>query len=164
MSQEYNTNLAARQTQINEWSYHNKMDTLFVFQILFISIIIISLLMMFAYQKIIGRAFVYYTFAILVIVDVLVIINRSMYTNQTRDTREWDKARFGGNNGLISPIGKDPAVIAKLDAVYGENGIQLSTTDKATIIASTATPSVLAERYGVSQNTICSIRTSACSK
>ena len=32
----YNNQLATRQYEINEWSYNNKMDTLFVFQILFV--------------------------------------------------------------------------------------------------------------------------------
>jgi hypothetical protein len=164
MSVEYNSQLAARQTEINEWSYNNKMDTLFVFQLLFISMLIICILMMFSYRGAVGRAFVWYTFGVLVVVDVLVIINRSMYTNNIRDKKQWDKVIFGGNNTMISPKGKDPAYIAKLDAAYGENGVVLKPADIAAITASPASSAALAKQYGVSQTTICAIRSKACSK
>jgi FlaA1/EpsC-like NDP-sugar epimerase len=164
MSVEYNSQLAARQTEINEWSYNNKMDTLFVFQLLFISMLIVSILMMFSYQGAVGRTFVWYTFGVLVFVNVIVIINRSMYTNNVRDKKQWDKVLFGGDHALISPKGRDTTYIAKLDAAYGENGVKLSEADTAAIVASTATIAVLAKKYGVSQETISAIKTKACSK
>jgi hypothetical protein len=164
MSVEYNSQLATRQTEINEWSYHNKMDTLFVFQLLFISMLIICILMMFSYQGIIGRHFVGYTFGLLVLIDILVIINRSMYTNNIRDKHLWDKVLFNGDQKLISPKGKDPAYIAKLDAAYGENGVVLTPADKAAIIASSAFSAALARQYGISEETINTIRKDACGK
>lgn len=164
MSVEYNSQLATRQTEINEWSYNNKMDTLFVFQLLFISIIIISILMMFSYQGTIGRPFVIYTIIVLVIINIIVIVNRSMYTNKIRDKKQWGKVIFDSDSKMISPKGKDPAYIAKLGAAYGENGVRLSDTDKAAIIASSASSAALAKQYGISQETICSIRSKACSK
>lgn len=164
MSVEYNSQLATRQTEINEWSYKNKMDTLFVFQLLFLSIIIISILMMFSYQGAVGRAFVLYTFIVLVVVNIIVIINRSMYTNSIRDKKQWGKVMFDSDSKMISPKGKDAAYIAKLDAAYGENGVQLSDADKADIIGSSASSAALAKRYGISQETICAIRSKACSK
>jgi hypothetical protein len=163
MSDEYNSQLAARQTEINEWSYNNKMDTLFVFQLLFISMLIICILMMFSYQGAIGRTFVIYTFFVLVIVDIIVIINRAMYTNNIRDKKQWDRITFPGDQNSVSPKGRDPDYIAKLDAVYGENGVQLSAEDTAAIIASTATTAALALRYGVSQDRIYAIKNNACS-
>jgi hypothetical protein len=140
------------------------MDTLFVFQLLFISIIIISILMMFSYQGAVGRAFVVYTFVVLVIVDIIVIINRSMYTNQVRDKKQWDKVVFDSDRKMISPKGKDRDYIAKLDAAYGENGVQLSDAEKTAIINSSASSAALAKQYGISQETVCSIRSKACSK
>jgi hypothetical protein len=164
MSVEYNTQLANRQTEINEWSYNNKMDTLFVFQLLFISMLIICILMMFSYSGIIGRYFVGYTFGILVIINIIVIINRSVYTNNIRDKHVWGRVLFGGDQQLISPKGKDPAYIAKLDAIYGENGVVLTPAEKAAIIASSAFPSVLAREYGVSEETIRAIKQDACGR
>lgn len=164
MSVEYNSQLANRQTEINEWSYNNKMDTLFVFQLLFISMLIICILMMFSYRGIIGRHFVGYTFGILVLINILVIINRSMYTNNIRDKHLWDKVLFNGNQALVSPKGKDAAYIAKLDAAYGENGVILTPAQKAAIIASSAFSSTLARQYNVSEETINAIRKDACGK
>jgi hypothetical protein len=162
MADEYNSQLAARQTEINEWSYNNKMDTLFVFQLLFISMLIIAILMMFSYNGTIGRPFVWYTFGILIVVNVLVIINRAMYTNSIRDKKQWDKVDFPQDQQLKSPMGKDTAYIAKLDAAYGENGVTLSPATKSSIISSTATSAALAKQFGVSEKTICEIKSTAC--
>jgi hypothetical protein len=105
--QQYDINLANRQIEINDWSYNNKMDTLFVFQILFISILFVSILAAFKQMGMIGSAFVWYTLFIIVILVVLIIINRSMYTNNTRDSRHWNKRHFGDDNMKASPIGLD---------------------------------------------------------
>ena len=115
----YNTELAARQTEINEWAYNNKMDTLFVFQILFISLLIICILMMFTYKGIVGRGFVLYVFGILIILEVLVIINRSMYTSRIRDKKQWDRVVFNDDNKLLSPKGVDTEYINKIASVNG---------------------------------------------
>jgi len=123
----YNMELAARQTEINEWAYNNKMDMLFVFQILFISILIITILMMFSYRGVIGKGFVWYVFGILVLVDVLVIINRSMYTNRVRDKKHWDRIVFEDDNKLLSPKGIDTEYINKIADATG--GDELSVTE-----------------------------------
>jgi hypothetical protein len=115
----YNIQLAARQTEINEWAYNNKMDTLFVFQVLFLSILIVSILMMFSYSGVIGKAFVWYVFTILVMVDIIIIINRSIYTDRTRDRTQWNRIRFPGDNELISPKGVDTQYINQIAAAYG---------------------------------------------
>jgi hypothetical protein len=36
----FNNQLATRQYEINEWTYNNKLDTLFVFQILFVTLVL----------------------------------------------------------------------------------------------------------------------------
>lgn len=110
----YNTQLAARQVAINQWSFNNKMDTLFVFQILFISILIVSILMLFSYQGLIGRGFVWYTFGILLVLDVLIIINRAMYTNRIRDKKHWERVAFPDDNTKVSPLGRNTEYIDKI--------------------------------------------------
>ena len=162
MSLEYNSLLAARQTEINEWSYNNKMDTLFIFQLFFISALIIFILMMFSYKGIVGRAFVGYIFGVLLLMNIVTIINRAMYTNNIRDKKYWDKVIFDTDNKTISPKPKDTTLISKLDEVYGENGVMLSDADKSAIISSSSPSSTLAVQYGVSRETICSIRKGAC--
>jgi len=50
MDTQYNNDLSSRQSEINEWTYHNKMDTLFVFQLVFISLMTVALLMVLSSQ------------------------------------------------------------------------------------------------------------------
>jgi len=114
----YNTQLASRQIEINQWSFNNKMDTLFVFQILFISMLCVSILMLFSYQGLIGKPFVWYVFGILLFLDVLIIINRAMYTERIRDKKQWNKVNFPEDNTKVSPLGRDNSYIQKLS---GEN-------------------------------------------
>jgi amino acid transporter len=120
---QYNIDLATRQIQINDWSYNNKMDTLFVFQILFMSILFVSILMGFKSIGLIGGAFVWYTLIILIILVVIIIVNRSMYTNNRRDDRMWNKRRFDEDNTKESPLGRgDSSYQSYLDSVRSTYG------------------------------------------
>jgi hypothetical protein len=115
---QYNIDLATRQAEINEWSYNNKMDTLFVFQILFMSLLFVSILMAFKVSGLIGGAFVIYSLAIVLILVVIIIVNRSMYTNNTRDYKYWNKRRFSDDNAKVSPLGMgDPSYQSYLDSI-----------------------------------------------
>jgi hypothetical protein len=98
------------------------MDTLFVFQILFLSILIVSILMMFSYNGVIGKGFVWYVFGILVMVDIIIIINRAMYTDRIRDRKQWNRITFPGDNTLLSPKGVDTQYISQIAAAYGGSG------------------------------------------
>ena len=131
---QYNIDLATRQVQINEWSYNNKMDTLFVFQVLFMSILFVSILMGFKSTGLIGGAFVWYTLIILIILVVIIIVNRSMYTNNLRDDRMWNKRRFHDDNTKESPLGRgDASYQSYLDSVrstYGNSDDSSCNCDK----------------------------------
>lgn len=101
---QYNIDLANRQIQVNEWAYNNKTDTLFFFQLLFISLMFVTLLMSMQVMGHLSTEFVTYSVVVLSIINVVIIINRSVYTNTKRDTREWNKKRFRGDNNTDSPI------------------------------------------------------------
>jgi hypothetical protein len=101
---QYNIDLANRQIQVNEWAYNNKTDTLFFFQLLFISLMFVTLLMSMQVMGHLSTEFVTYSVVVLTIINVVIIINRSVYTNTKRDTREWNKKRFSGDNNTESPI------------------------------------------------------------
>jgi len=108
--EQYNKDLAKRQTQINEWSYHNKMDTLFVFQLIFISLLFIGILLSLKGQGLVGGPFVWYSMGILLVLNVIIIVNRSVYTNTKRDSKYWNRKHFNGDNTLGSPVSTgDPA-------------------------------------------------------
>jgi FlaA1/EpsC-like NDP-sugar epimerase len=116
----YNIDLATRQVEINEWSYNNKMETLFVFQIVFISLLLMSLLFYLKSTGLVGGSFVWYVFLLLVLIVGLIIINRAVYTATTRDGRYWNRRRFADNNSRLSPIpaGQMTDYLTKLQTTY----------------------------------------------
>jgi len=127
--QKYNSDLANRQIEINEWSYNNKMDTLFVFQVLFMSLLFISIVMMLNKSGIVGSAFVGYTLCIVVFLIIIIIVNRSMYTNTRRDTKLWNRRRFDGDNSTTSPLMLgDRSYQDYLDAVKAQYGTTSEST------------------------------------
>lgn len=114
----YNNDLTQRQAQINEWSYNNKMDTLFVFQLIFISLLFIGVLMSLKQSGIVGSGFVWYSMAIVLIIVVIIIVNRSMYTNTKRDAKFWNRRHFNGDNNMTSPMGLgDTSYLAYIDSI-----------------------------------------------
>jgi len=91
----YNSDLATRQMQINEWSYHNKLETLFVFQLIFLTLSLFAVLM---YLNKTGRINVYFMGFVMIIVVFLmaiIIFNRVSYTAKVRDKRFWNRRKFG---------------------------------------------------------------------
>ena len=119
-AEEYNIDLANRQTQVNEWAYNNKMDTLFIFQLLFISLLFVAILLVLKNQEYVGGAFVWYSMGILLFIVLIIIINRSVYTNTKRDSRLWNRKQFGEDNTKESPLARgDASYQAYIDSVRG---------------------------------------------
>jgi hypothetical protein len=119
----YNTDLANRQIQVNEWSYNNKMDTLFVFQILFMSLLFAGILLILKNQGYIVDNFFWYSITVVIIIDMVIIINRSVYTNSRRDNRYWNKKRFQEDNLRESPLARGDASYQKyIDSVRSAYG------------------------------------------
>jgi hypothetical protein len=87
----YNNQLATRQYEINEWSYNNKLDTLFVFQILFVTILLSAGLVYLNRLGFISSSMMGLAVGILLFIDIAVLINRYTYTKQKRDQRFWNR-------------------------------------------------------------------------
>jgi ABC-type transport system involved in cytochrome c biogenesis permease subunit len=90
-----NVATASRFREIKEWYYNNKLDTLFIFQLIFISITFIAVLAYLMKLGFIGAGVVGAMVGILIIVNILVIANRAVYTDKVRDKRYWSKRAFG---------------------------------------------------------------------
>jgi hypothetical protein len=93
-STSYNYDLASRQKQLNDYAYQNKMDTLFFFQILLISLLILAT---FGYGASIGffsMALVLYIALILLLINIVLFIGRQAYTVNLRDPDIWSRRRF----------------------------------------------------------------------
>ena len=85
---------AKRQFEINEWTTNNRRDTLFVFQIILIGILLNSVfLALYRYNITGGPFYGFITFLILIII-IFIIVNRANYTDQLRDKRYWNRRTF----------------------------------------------------------------------
>lgn len=96
--------LAKRQYEINQWTSGDKLDTLFVYQWIFMVSCVGILLMYLAQVGFIGSVLAWYIFIILIIIVVLITINRFQYTSSLRDQREWNRRRFPRYKPLPAPV------------------------------------------------------------
>jgi hypothetical protein len=88
-------NNARRQSQINEWSAYNKLDTLFVSQLTFIALVFLAPLLYLKSLYILPSG-VFWGIAMLIFIAVLMtIIWRVQYTDKSRSNQFWHRRRFG---------------------------------------------------------------------
>jgi hypothetical protein len=115
---QYNDDLRKRQIEINEWSYKNRMDTLFVFQLIFISLLFVGILMGLKLRGVVGSLFVSYCVLVLLFLLIIIIVNRAVYTNKHRDTQNWNRKKFNGDRNVNSPLERgDMSFLAYLDSL-----------------------------------------------
>jgi hypothetical protein len=95
---------ARRQTQINEWSAYNKLDTLFVSQLTFIALVFLAPLLYLKSLYIIPSG-VFWGIAFLIFIIVLfTIVFRIQYTDKTRSNQFWHRRRFGDYSKTPSTV------------------------------------------------------------
>lgn len=86
---------ARRQSQINEWSAYNKLDTLFVSQLTFIALVFLAPLLYLKSLYILPSG-VFWGIAFLIFIAVLLtIVWRVQYTDKSRSNQFWHRRRFG---------------------------------------------------------------------
>jgi amino acid transporter len=112
----YNTDLATRQMQINEWYYSNKMETLFIFQLVFIALCFFAVLFYLNKLGYLSTALLVYAILIVIAIIVIVIVNRISYTNNVRDKRFWNRRQFGYLPPNIPSLGSSTS---SYSTVYG---------------------------------------------
>ena len=102
---EINNGVAGRQNEINEWSNFNKLDTLYIMQILFVSLSFVGILAFLLSNGLIGQALFAFLSYCVALVAVLMLVVRWRYTNVQRDGRYWHKARFPRQpNAYVAPV------------------------------------------------------------
>jgi len=94
-------NFYNRMNEIGDYSYNKRLDTIFIFQLTFIVILIIVVLLYLRSIGLISSFIVYPISFILVIIIFFIIINRFVLSNKIRNKRYWNKLNFG--DGLIAP-------------------------------------------------------------
>jgi len=106
--------LASRKTEMNEWTVNNKKDTLFVYSSLFIMLSVLLLLTGLLRMSLISTSLWVICGLIIIIVFVLILVNRSHYTDVLRNKRYWNKQIFEGKYGKLP----DPICPGAIDSMY----------------------------------------------
>ncbi len=100
-----NAGLAARQNEINEWANFNKLDTLYIMQILFVSLSFIGILAFLLSNGTITQTLFAFVSYFVAAIAVVMLIIRWRYTNVARDGRYWHKAKFQKQpNVYVAPV------------------------------------------------------------
>ncbi len=99
----YDSQVAKRQFEINEWTSSNKLDTLFFFQLLFIGLTLLAPLLYMSRTGMIPNGVFYGVSLLIVIALVLTVAVRAQYTEKTRDLRFWNRRRFQQMGGPPTP-------------------------------------------------------------
>ena len=114
----YNYDLAGRQTEINEYAYQNKLDTLFFLQLLFISILIVAIFAYLASIDMISYLLVAYVAFIILIIDILLFLSRYAFTTNVRDQNRWSQMKSKHEPSIAWDF-KTQEDLAALYAKYG---------------------------------------------
>lgn len=85
----YNYDMATKQDQINEYAYHNKMDTLFFLQIFLLSMLILCIFAYLARIDVVTYSLLIYVGFILLAIDTMIFVVRYTYTRSVRDQNHW---------------------------------------------------------------------------
>jgi len=94
-------NTTKRIYEMNEWTVQNKKDTLFVLSSLFIALSSLLLLTV-LWRMGISTGYTAAIYAVpVVIVFVFIVINRSQYTNTSRDQRYWNRENRPKNSNAL---------------------------------------------------------------
>jgi hypothetical protein len=94
VASDINSSLNKRQSEINEWSNSNKLDTLFFLQVLFLCLTFVSALYFMNYNGIISNYLLNLCLVLTAAVAVYVLISRARYTIVRRNNRYWNKLRY----------------------------------------------------------------------
>lgn len=91
----YDTDVSKRQFEINEYYYHNKLETLFFLQLFFISGLVMAILIYLNNRGLVTPMMAGTATMLLFLIVVFVGITRYFYTKRTRDNRLWHRRYFG---------------------------------------------------------------------
>ena len=94
-----------KQTEINEWSYNSKRDTLFFSQLVFIGLSILIVMYWMSSAGLLSDMFVIYVMIIIFALLLLIWYVRYKYTRNSRDKTHWNRIVF-------SEDGKKPSTLS----------------------------------------------------
>lgn len=96
-----------RQTEINEWEYQRKLETLFMLQLIYLAFVVLIILsVMWKYSLTsIGLILI---IGLLAIAGIIALwFYRASYTRNVRDKTHWSKRRFPGDAETAPAVAPD---------------------------------------------------------
>lgn len=99
----FDRDLAKRQVEINQWSAGNKMDTLFVYQQLFLILCATCVLTYLWFQGMVGGMFYAAILLVLAAIFTFTVVERAQFTQFLRDGRYWHRRKFPTYQGPAIP-------------------------------------------------------------
>jgi hypothetical protein len=99
----HDKDLTRRQTEINEWYFNDKLETLFFLQIFFITMLASAIIIYLQRNGMIGAPFAAFLMAILLAIVIGTGLYRNRYTSKDRDARYWHRRRFPGKVVFTAP-------------------------------------------------------------
>ncbi len=97
----FDRDLAKRQVEINQWSAGSKMDTLFVYQQLFLILCAACVLSFLWFKGIVGSMFFAAILFVLIAIFTFTVVERAQFTQFLRDGRYWHRRKFPTYQGAI---------------------------------------------------------------
>jgi hypothetical protein len=99
----HDRDLAKRQVEINQWSTGNKMDTLFIYQQLFLILCATCVLMFLWVRGAIGAPLFVGILLVLIAIFTFTVVERAQFTQFLRDGRYWNRRKFPTYSGIPMP-------------------------------------------------------------
>jgi NADH:ubiquinone oxidoreductase subunit 3 (subunit A) len=99
----YDSQIAKRQFEINEWTSGNKMDTLFIMQMTFIALTIIAPLLYMVRVGLVPMSVFSMISFLLLAALILTFVVRYQYHDKSRDLRYFNRRRFASMGGPPTP-------------------------------------------------------------
>jgi hypothetical protein len=100
---EYDQNIAKRQVELNQWSAGNKMDTLFIYQQLFLILCATTVLTFLWIRGAIGAPLFVVIVLVLIAIFTFTVVERAQFTQFLRDGRYWNRRKFPTYTGIPVP-------------------------------------------------------------
>lgn len=99
----YDSQIAKRQYEINEWTVGNKRDTLFILQMMLIGLTLIAPLIYLRRIGVIPTSTLSVITFLITLAIALTFAVRYQYTDRSRDLRFWNRRRFAQMGGPPTP-------------------------------------------------------------
>lgn len=98
----YTMDTTRRQTEINNWYYEDKRETLFVLQLILLVMLLVAIVLMIVAQGWLSEAAGDYVMGFFIVVGAGTWVYRWYYTRYVRDPRYWSRRTFS-QDGKFGP-------------------------------------------------------------